>query len=748
MADLGVEFQAVRPLWLLLLPGAALLVVWWTYRKTYPPVGTGYRLLLLALRMAVVVLAGMLLFEPVVSLTRFRSRPERIAVLADRSASMLLPASRDGGGENRFSTALKFVGKLLGETSVEKKLFVFGGELTATDSLDAPLTEVEDRTDLHAALEQLVSTGTSRWDRIYLISDGCINSGAEPSSVFETAAGGMPAVEAVLVGETPGLPDLALVGIESLGGRVFAGEQIELELSIALNMPVGHETQERNKMTTVADIFIDNRKVAEKRISLEMSSSRFVGTRVRVDAGEPGYKFLRVALRPLAQEWTALNNERSLFVEVVKSKRKIVLVSNKPDWDLSFLRQAMLLNEDWEVESLIMLRSDEAGDFIRRLDKTGRYSTGPPLSTAELQEAELVVLHGELTNYNSGFLSLLAGRAVKGGLGILFWPTGKLNQSAVPGTLTAYLPFKGKLPVGFDQVSGRQQQSAVFTLDRYNVLAGLGGGEPLDNLPPLEMVYPPVPLKDGAEVLARIIEDKHRKSVFGPALVVQPVRRSRVATILGRGLWRWHMLGQTSDKKRDTMYYNLWEELIEWLLSGEKSEDFTLKPVKPVFSLGEEVRLEGFDQKAGKDDGVIDTSQTIEVIVLSRNEQEDTVAVTEVERLDAQGKFIVELGRLAAGIYHYRGVSSGSKAEGKFAVERYSPEWVYQEPDTTALAGLAELTGGSITVVSELDGLIGSDEKTDVQVKAFQLSTSGWLYFMLVAILAAEWILRRRKSLA
>ncbi|MFC1537570.1 hypothetical protein ACFL4P_01950, partial [Gemmatimonadota bacterium] len=331
---------------------------------------------------------------------------------------------------------------------------------------------------------------------------------------------------------------------------------------------------------------------------------------------------------------------------------------------------------------------------------------------------------------------------------ILFWPTGKLNQSAVPGTLTAYLPFKGKLPVGFDQVSGRQQQSAVFTLDRYNVLAGLGGGEPLDNLPPLEMVYPPVPLKDGAEVLARIIEDKHRKSVFGPALVVQPVRRSRVATILGRGLWRWHMLGQTSDKKRDTMYYNLWEELIEWLLSGEKSEDFTLKPVKPVFSLGEEVRLEGFDQKAGKDDGVIDTSQTIEVIVLSRNEQEDTVAVTEVERLDAQGKFIVELGRLAAGIYHYRGVSSGSKAEGKFAVERYSPEWVYQEPDTTALAGLAELTGGSITVVSELDGLIGSDEKTDVQVKAFQLSTSGWLYFMLVAILAAEWILRRRKSLA
>ncbi|MEA1996256.1 MAG: hypothetical protein U9N45_01390, partial [Gemmatimonadota bacterium] len=95
---INLEFQSARTLWLIVLPIAALAVVWWTYRRTYPPVGGCYRWLLLLLRSAAVVLLGLLIFEPLLGLSRERTRPARVAVLIDRSASMLLPADAAKGG--------------------------------------------------------------------------------------------------------------------------------------------------------------------------------------------------------------------------------------------------------------------------------------------------------------------------------------------------------------------------------------------------------------------------------------------------------------------------------------------------------------------------------------------------------------------------------------------------------------------------------------------------------------------------
>jgi len=751
LPDFGVEFQGVRPLWLILLPVAALLIVWWTYRRTYPTVGTWYRLLLLGLRIAVVGLAGMLLFEPVLSMTRLKSRPERIAVLVDRSASMLLPAAAgESDGTDRGETALRIVARSIegspGER--EKDLFAFGGELTAVDSPGGLCAVMEDRTDLYSALKDLLPGGTSRWDRIYVISDGRVNSGADPAAAFETAAGSLPVIQTLIVGEPPGLPDAALVGIERLGGRIFAGGEIELEISVLVNRPAtaGHPLE--SPALAVADIFLDGRKVAQKRIPLEAGLSRFVSSRVKVKAGDPGLKLVRVVLRPLEEEWTTLNNERLLFVEVVKSKQEILLVSNNPDWDFSFLQDAMLSNEEWKVESLIILRSAEAGDFIRHLNSQGVYSSGSHPSARELQEVELVLVHGDLSRYDTGFLTRLAGRAAKGGFGLVIWPTGELAAATLPRAFADYLPFKGRLPAGFRQIAGGQQPAVVFTLDCYNILAGLGTGAPLENLPPLEWVFPEAPLKVGAEVLARVSPGRRRDKAGGPVLTARPVRQSRVATVLGRGLWRWHMLAQSSEKKRDTSYYRLWDELIEWLLGSEKSTELTLKPRRPVFAFGEKVRIDGLCRQPEDRETAVDTLNSVKVVVLRQGEQEDTVVVSEVTPQQEDGKFTVEPGRLAPGLYRCEGFSSGRKAYGRFAVERYSPELTELAPDTTLLAGLSRRTGGSIAAGGDLESLAGAGETIEEEVKTFHPSTSSWVYLLLVVLLAAEWILRRRKSLA
>jgi len=751
LSDLSVEFQAVRPLWLILLPAAALLVVWWTYRRTYPPVGGGYRLLLLGLRVAVVALAGLLLFEPVVSLTRQRSRPERIALLVDRSASMMLPADGQGEGMDRREAALQVIARLTGDTpgtGREKKLFAFGEELTPVDSPGALFTVVEDRTDLHAALEGLLSMGAG-WDRILLISDGRINSGADPADAFESAGNSLPVLETVVTGEPPARPDLALLGLERLGGRVFAGGEIELEISLGVHWPPSVGPQAENAAATaVAEIFLDERKVAEKRIPLEAGLSRFVSSRVSLEAGEPGLKLLRAALRPLKGEWTELNNERLLFVEVARSKREILLMSNKPDWDFSFLRQAVAANEEFSVKSVIVLRSAEAGEFIRRLDASGVYSDGSYPSARELEETELVLVHGKLSAYDNGFLARLASRAAEGGLGLIFWPAGELAPAALPRALAGCLPFKGRLPDNFRQVPGSRQPVTVLTLDRYNILVGLGIGEPLNDLPPLEWIFPEAPLKAGAEVLARVNPGKPRDAARGPALVVQPVQQTRVATVLGRGLWRWHMLGQSSDKKKDTSYYRMWDKLVEWLISGRKSAEFTLEPRRPVFTSGERVLLDGRFQQSEDRALDQDTGQTVRVFVFRQGEPQDTLAATEVIPAGGDLEFSVELGRLTSGLYSYEGLSSGRKAAGRFAVEKYSPELAEILPDTAIPAGLSRRTGGSIAAGGDFESPAGGGRTVEPEVSTYHPATSAWVYLLLIALLAAEWALRRRKSLA
>ncbi|MEA2062894.1 MAG: vWA domain-containing protein, partial [Gemmatimonadota bacterium] len=516
MTDLSVSFQAARPLWLALLPLAVLIIAWWTYRRTYPPVNRWYRWLLVILRLAVVALVGLLLFDPALTLKTERSRPERVAVLVDRSASMLLPATREGTGVDsldRGKAALRFIKSTIERQGGSSRIsyFTFGEELTALDSLDPDkiLSQVEDRTDLASALKTLLPGSSSRWDRIVVVSDGQVNSGADPAAALAAAraaapGGSGPVVDAVVVGEPPGLPEeLALESVERLGGRVFAGGEIELEVSLAVGRPPMQGTSGAVPSLAVVEVHVNGRLAAQKRIRIgSVEEAWFISSRIKLPAGDPGQKVLRVLVRPLENEWTALNNERLLFVEVASGKRRVLLISNRPDWDFSFLRRALMSNEDWAVESRVVLSPPGDRSLVRGVDPRGRYSAGRLPSRSELDDMELVLLHGELSGFERAFLARVAARVSKGGLGIIFWPIGKISPASLPAVLKGCLPFRGGLPASFLQAPGGQQPSVVFTLGRYNVLAGLGAGAPLENLSPLQWVFPAVPLGKGANTSA------------------------------------------------------------------------------------------------------------------------------------------------------------------------------------------------------------------------------------------------------
>jgi len=745
LGSFSLDFLSSRTLWLALLPLAALLVVLWTYRRTYPPLGRSYHLILVVLRVAVVIVLGLLIFEPVLQVARTVKRSERVALLVDRSASMLLPAGSAGGAQapSRLDLARRLIDQSAADPGIEE--FYFGADLTEADSsLSDSTAQVEERTDLASALEALTQRGRPAWDRIYLLSDGRVNAGRDP--LLE--AGGLPPVEAILAGEPPQRPDLALVSVEQIR-PAFAGEEVELELSVALSTP--QESSGRPAQTAVCDFFLDERKIAEKKIDLGGQEARFAAAAVSLPAPEAGSYWLRTAIRPLDGEWTEINNERITRLEVFKNKRKVLLVTNSPDWDFTFAQRVLEQNEDWQVESILLLQSRESGTLVRRRDSRGGFARAALPDAGALEEVELLLLHGRLDRLDAAFLRRIAGRAQSGGFALVFWPSDDLETADLPSALARYLPFR-QLPVSLVQVKAQDVPSVIFSLDRYDILAGLGSGTVIGGLPPVQWIFREVPFKSTVEVLART---GRKFSAGGPApalIAAQPEGGTRVATVLAQGLWRWHMLNQDAAESRDTRYYRLWEALSKWLTGGEKKTGLRLEPVREVFHRGEQVVFEG--SLEGERTDSAQGGPEVEIIVWRENEKDDvdTAAVAKVAPRGPDGSFTVGLGRLVPGSYSYQGILAGGrmqqKSTGVFAVESYSPEMAVIELDSAALAGLAEKSGGVFHGVlhGRISLLSGSTEQP--VAGSWRLSHNWWIYSLLIVFLAVEWILRRRKALS
>ncbi len=740
MSEFVIDFQRLAMWPVVLLAAAVLLVVWWTYRRTTPPLPLGYKILLCGIRSLVVVLIGLLVLEPLLALGGERSRDERVALLVDRSASMLLPHDGSDEGLSRLEMATEMVEQLAAgqDTSAEKiKIFAFGRIFTGLDSINDLVPELlEDRTDLAGALEELLGDPGPGWDRVVVISDGRVNAGGSPLAVLPDSG---LRVDAVLVGGGQDGVDLALSGIEQSSPAYEDGE-VELELTLA-----GQAGAAAGESVTV-DIFLDGRKVAERRLEAPSGGASMSAGRVSFAAPEAGSYWLEATLRTSAGELSELNNSRLHRLHVRKSRRTFMLISNSPDWDLTFAGRALASVQDWEVHTLLVLQG-ESGSIIRRRVSAGAFTAGSLPGKAELENAALVLLHGNIAKLGRGFLDRLAVRAASGALALVLWPTTSFNPSLLPKELAPLLPIsRGAIT----PVDAPATASRLITNGRYGVLDALGGGGIIDGLPPVTTVYRGLKLARSAEILARAGSRGPLAGQGEPVLAVRPSAGVRSALIAAQGLWRWHMQRQLGDPADAALYYGMWRELAGWLTGAEKRSPLVLEPEREVFGRGAPVVLSGEIR-----DGLESGELTVEASLWRADSAgtRDTVAtVRKVVSQQERTAFALEFGVQPPGFLFYGALASAGantlSAGGELAVESYSPELAELPADSTLLAALVSSTGGRMVragnQVGRLEAVGGITERFSRRIA---LRGADWLYWLIVALLAAEWVLRRRKAL-
>jgi len=424
------------------------------------------------------------------------------------------------------------------------------------------------------------------------------------------------------------------------------------------------------------------------RSALLPEPGRPVRHRVSLSVPEgSGTRRVRVEV-DLAGDAFPRDDARSAFVEVTEVRGGLVLLSFVPDWEPRHLLPVLEQVTGLEAQGFLRLAGDRWLPMGRLDDRTS------PLPEAEVvpraERARILVIHG-LDGASSGWVDDLRA----GAEGRLVFPGDRV------GTQRVGVPTAG--PVQGEWYSVPDVPPSP--------LAGELSGVLSDDLPPLTGTFPLAGSAGGPVVLHL------RRAGGGPAeagMVLREEEGRREVVVLASGFWRW---ASREGSPRDA-YRRLWAGVSGWLLeAGEEGRGPEMAPRPPVQGEGVPVRW-----SVGRD---APDSVRIEV----RHEADggvvaDTVVATE-------GASEVRTRPLDPGLYAFRIGDGGDGGEGRFEISPYTEELLRRPLDPDRVAGSGEGEGIARA---------GPGRGTPLRTRTLP-------YLLLLGLLCAEWIGRRRAGL-
>jgi hypothetical protein len=233
--------------------------------------------------------------------------------------------------------------------------------------------------------------------------------------------------------------------------------------------------------------------------------------------------------------------------------------------------------------------------------------------------------------------------------------------------------------------------------------------------------------------------------------VVRSRSGTRSAAILGAGIWRWRNVpADLSDL--DEVFPDLLANLLQWITTKSDDRPVRVRPTEALFDGGDVVQFVGevYDESL---EPIADAS-----LVLSITDADGTTVDYRMEPL-GNGRYSQTVGRLPEGSYRYnaraeaRGVSVGADS-GQFAVDRLLVEFQDTQADPGLLRNVANRSGGAFAHFGQIDEI--TDRLSDpeqLEVKPIEIESQMPLrrylpiLFLIVGLLSAEWIIRKRSGM-
>jgi hypothetical protein len=689
-----VEIVINAPYWfvlLCLLAGIAYSYFFYVFRSAYR-FSFPINYLLPFFRFATVSIVAFLLLSPLLKSTQRIIEKPVIVVAHDNSESIVLHPDSSYYRTTYPEAFTSFVKKL--EEKFELRSYTFGDGFRPGGGLDFS----ELLTDISGVMSEI---GTRYYHRnlgaVIIASDGLYNKGSNPLHVLS----GIDApIYSLALGDTVLQRDI-LIRRLVYNKVAFTGNVFQLEVQLSANRSKGE--------TLMLTVTSEGQTLYTKPIipgTDEYSETLLI----RLQAGSPGVKRFRAALNVLEGEISRENNIRDFYVEVLENRLKVAIIGLSPHPDMAALKFALESNLNYEVESFMADKFSKAVAAYNLiiLHQLPGGNRSHDLLINSIQQAGIPILYivGKQTQLN-------ALNALKPGISIL---------ASKPG-------FNESLPVFSNDFS-------LFGLSESTLRT-------IENLPPLISWFADYKQSPATNVLLR--QRIGRVNTPMPLISLMDDARGRSGIILGEGIWKWRMSCFAQHQNHDA-FNELMNKIAQYL---------SLKADRDFF------RVSG--------DYILDENQAVEFNAELYNDNYELVNTPEVSFVirDSKGKrFNYAFSRrdkdyqLNAGIYppgEYSweaSTSLGGKQglkKGRFSISEVQTEKTQTRADHSIMFQLAERTGGELFYPSQLDQLFETLIQRDdilpvyrVRKRLSELIEFKWVFGLLLLLLSAEWVLRKR----
>lgn len=731
--------------------------------------------------------------DPVWTRTQPKRGSNEIAILADTSASMSLPAGK--GPATRSGQLSKALGNTASRpgwwTTLEA---LFRLRILGFDDQIRSLSDFS-KTDFNGARTRLVGplkTLTASSPQTHLAAMIVLTDGsATDAGLWKVDPESPIPIFPVLVGSPLEKPDLSILDV-TVTQTPFEDSPVVLQALVSAR-------QFRDKNITLALIDEQDRIVAQTAQTVEADDTD-LSIRLEVAGIAPGVQFRRVVIAESSMlesviqadpkagdsEITLANNVGRLCIDQGQGPYRILYVAGRPNWEYKFLRRSLHADAEVQMPALIRIakrepkfewrgRTGETSNPLFRGFGTGdgseaqRYdqpvlirletrdaeelSDGFPKSAEDLygdyraiiiDDVEAAFFTTEQMRLIEGFVSQRGGALLMLG-GQESFQAGDYDHTPVGQILPVYVDRRrstGRID------SGRFDLTREGWLEPWTRLHPDRGQDEsrLAVMPAFHATNALDAIKPGASLLATVSDAEGRPH---PAIIAHRFGTGRVAAVPVADLWRWGM--RDGDARADLE--QAWRQLIRWLVVDVADRlDVRIAPQDPELPAATTLQIRIRDAAfQPRDDALIR-------LAVSRRSDLDADGVPvkytlfAEPSLDEAGLFTAEFIASEPGDYHAEVTveMEGAEAETKTCGWTYDPmplEMRRTHPDASLLSRIAQDTGGKLLSIADLDQLPGLLANLDVPVQETLVTPvwhTPWVFLAVLICLGTEWFVRRK----
>jgi hypothetical protein len=658
------------------------------YRNSNNKLSKRITIVLFILRFVGVTLLAFLLLAPFIRTKNKVVERPIIIVGIDNSKSIVLSDTTENFKLKLNSSIRELQTKLNKEADVD--VFTFGESVRDFDSV----TFSEEFSDYSSFINFIRSNYASQnIASVLIIGDGLVNAGTDPVS---SSSDLNCSFNIVALGDTSVQSDIMISDIR-YNSVAYTDDYFPIEVSISSTGLMG----------TATNIFIseNGKKIDSKKI--EINSNSFSSSyKFNVLAKKTGKRRFRIEVDGVDGESVLQNNYSDVFIDVLSSRLKILLLGAAPHPDIGAIKQSLIRNPNFDVTVAYPNTSNlNISDFdialLYQFPGSGRNNGRIMRNISELNMPTLLFV-GNNTDFNE---------------------LNKLN----PG-------LRILQSGSFDMAFFKNDESfSKFSFSHELI-------EQLESYPPLNVPIANYIISEGSDLFGvQVLNDMVTDF---PMMLYYSDFNNRYSVFVGEGYWLWRI--QSMAKYGNTAAFDA-------LLS------------KSIMYLTADVdtrRLRVFTEKSYNNrSNVIIRAQYFNETMEPDNAREIELSLTneksEVYKYLFSSKdegYILDLRRLPVGVYNYSVTVADDETlrdDGEFIVVEVNIEGADLQADHRLLSRLAKEHNGKLYSSNEMnkvaDDLIGTGLKSKIHFQETVVSIiSMWPVMLLILLVfSLEWFLRK-----